>query len=161
MGPSADFLGRFQAVANSLLCRPNVQRRPCRSDCHSTGPATARPLPRKYATCPAGPGWGVPGVAGAICPALYGAVESGFVDGLLIFNAGYDSDSIPATVTTLNVNIEDAFQALRPGHGCVTLDGRPHPSQLTRNSFSTPQKIIRAVITVSHSPLPQPRSSCC
>ncbi len=25
------FLGRFQGVANSLLCRPNVQRRPCRS----------------------------------------------------------------------------------------------------------------------------------
>ena len=98
---------------------------------------------------------------GRYAPLFMAQLSQDFVDGLLIFNAGYDSDSIPATVTTLNVNIEDAFQALRPGHGCVTLDGRPHPSKLTRNSFSTPQKIIRAVITVSHSPLPQPRSSCC
>ncbi len=42
---------------------------------------------------------------------------------VLVFNAGYGFDSPTATTTDLDIDIEDAFEALSPGHRGVTLGG--------------------------------------
>ena len=43
------------------------------------------------------------------------------VDDVLVLDTGDDFDSTSATATDLDVSIEDAFQALGPGHRGVTL----------------------------------------
>jgi hypothetical protein len=43
------------------------------------------------------------------------------INGVLVFNAGDNLHSTPATVTNLNIDIEHALQALCPGHRRVAL----------------------------------------
>lgn len=47
------------------------------------------------------------------------------VDDVLVFDTGDDPDRSTAAAADLDVYTEDAFKALRPGHGGMTLGGRP------------------------------------
>jgi len=58
------FCGRFQTATHRNLYQSVIQWRHCCLIYEKAGSATARPSPRKEATCPAGLGWVAPGAAG-------------------------------------------------------------------------------------------------
>ena len=45
------------------------------------------------------------------------------IDDVLVLDTGDDPDRSAATATDLDIDVEDAFEPLRPGHGGMTLGG--------------------------------------